>query len=149
MNGCREHRRANGHHPYRNGEARRLVGRQDAFPVGRERRVFGVGIAQEARRRHAHRVQRTIARATRHAVFAAKTQRHAKVLQFEQFAVAVGVPLEFFEAGEELRAGVDVAAQHDDEGLTRPCAGAAPWCVQRKVVKQGGYHPRRLVGAFQ
>ena len=43
-----DNRRAERHHPDRNDEALRLIGGDHALPVWRQRRAFGVGVAQEA-----------------------------------------------------------------------------------------------------
>jgi len=71
------------------------------------------------------------------------------ILQLQHFAVAVGMALEIFEAGKELRAGIDVAAQHHHQRLARPGAGAAPRRVQRQVIEQRRHQPCRLVGALE
>ncbi len=131
-----DNRRAERHHPDRHDEALRLVGCGHALPVWRQRRAFGVGIAQETCRCHANRIERPVAGPAGHAILAAKAERHAMVLQFQHFAIAVGMTLQFVETCEELRAGIDVAAQHDHERLSRPGAGAAPGRVQGKIVEQ-------------
>ncbi|MGY3332425.1 hypothetical protein ACVILI_005442 [Mesorhizobium sp. USDA 4775] len=137
------------HHPDRNDEALRLVGSDHAFPVRRQRRVLGVGIAQEARGCHTHGIERAVAGAAGHPVLAAEAERQAVILKLKHLAVAVGMALQLVKAGEKLGAGIDVATQHDHQRLARPGAGAAPRRVQREVVEQRRHGPGRLVGALQ